>query len=172
MASTKKTTIKPISLGYRPVGSLDEVEYTPCMGLLKGWNLAQDAPDENNIDAEFYDVPWEVIRSGKPVVMNFDLVNYTLEEIAALTGGTYTAASSTVEESMDAATVVSAPDYEWKVTFQKGNRGLLIYKGSTVLTIKKDSDGALAYTAKVTAGIYNDGTKDHIYKIIGDPKTA
>ena len=172
MASTKKTTIKPISLGYRPVGSLDSVEYTTCMGLLKGFNMAQDAPDEQNVEAEFYDSPWAIIYTGKPIVMNLDLANYTLEEIKALSGATYTAADTTHDEILEGNTVATPSEFEWKVTFQKGNKGFVMYKGSTVITLKKDADGALVYTVKITSQVYNDGTTDHLYKIIGDPKTT
>lgn len=172
MASTKKTTIKPVSLGYRPVGSLDSVQYTTCMGLAKGFSITQDAPDEQAVDAEFYDSPFAYIYKGKPIVMNFDLVNYTLEEIKALFGGTYTAADATHDETLEGSTVATPSEFEWKVSFQHGNPDFIIYKGSTIGTIKKDADGAMAYTVKITSQVYNDGTKDLVYKILGDPKTA
>ena len=57
----KKTTLKPIKLEYRAVGSIDSVEYTSVMGLLNDFAVAQDKPNETNIDSEFYDSPWDII---------------------------------------------------------------------------------------------------------------
>ena len=56
----KKTTLKPIGLGYRNVGATTG-EYTKLMGVLKGLAIAQDDPDSTAIEGEFYDVPFDII---------------------------------------------------------------------------------------------------------------
>ena len=53
----KKTTLKTASLGYRAVGG--NGAYTPVMGVLKGLTISQDDPDATEIEAEFYDTPFE-----------------------------------------------------------------------------------------------------------------
>lgn len=168
MASTKKTTYKPISLGYRPVGSLDTVEYTACMGVLRGMTIAQDSPDETEIKSQFSPAPFAMIDEFKPLTMSFELVNYTLEEIKALFGGTYTAASSSAAETYVAPTDPAPVEKEWKVAFQRGNTALVILRGSTVATTKMDDNGALSYVVKITSLLADSG----YWKVIGDPKTA
>ena len=49
----KKTTLKPIGLGYRPVGSAASVEYTKFMGVLRGLTIAQDEPESTEIEAPY-----------------------------------------------------------------------------------------------------------------------
>lgn len=168
---TKRTTLKPISLGYRAVGSAAATEYTPLMGVLKGLSIAQDAPDSTEIEAEFYDAPFDIFYDGNPVTLTFELANYELSELPALFGGTYTAASgegsSAVPESYEGAASAFTSEHEWKLDFGRGNASLVIYKGLTIGTMKKDADGALNYTVTITALVYNDGTTDHMYKIIG-----
>lgn len=168
---TKRTTLKPISLGYRAVGAAAAAEYTPLMGVLKGLSIAQDAPDSTEIEAEFYDAPFDIFYDGNPVTLTFELANYELSELPALFGGTYTAASgegsSAVPESYEGAASAFTSEHEWKLDFGRGNASLVIYKGLTIGTMKKDADGALNYTVTITALVYNDGTTDHMYKIIG-----
>lgn len=175
MTTTKKTTIKPISLGYRAVGAITG-EYTPCMGVLKGLAIAQDDPDEQSIDAEFYDAPFDVYYTGKPIKATFELVNYKLEDLPALFGGTYTAATATNDELYVSAPAAFTSEHEWKLGFQKGNQALLIYRGLTIGTIKKDSDGALAYSVTITGLTADAGTDaitdDKMYGIVGDAKTG
>lgn len=157
---SKKTTLKPIALGYRAVGSSGA--YTSLMGVLKGLSLAQDEPDSTEIEAEFYDAPFDIIYQGNPVTMTFELANYDLSELPALFGGSYDVSTNTYEGAAAAHT----SEYEWKLDFGRGNSSLIIYKGLTVGTIKKDADGALNYSVTITALVYTDGNMvDHMYKI-------
>lgn len=157
----KRTTLKPISLGYRTVGATTG-DYTPFMGVLKGLTISQDEPDSTEIEAEFYDAPFDVIYNGNPVTFNFELANYDLSELPAIFGGTYDSTTGTYEGAASAFT----SEHEWKLDFQRGNQSLVIYRGLTVGTIKKDEDGALNYAVTITSLVYNDGTNDHMYKIV------
>jgi hypothetical protein len=160
---SKKTTLKAISLGYRPVGSQSSVAYTPLMGVLKGLTIGQDEPDSTEIEAEFFDAPFDILYEGNPVTFNFELANYDLSELPAIFGGEYDATHDTYEAAPSAYT----SEHEWKLTFQRGNNALVIYKGLTVGTVKKDEDGALNYAVTISSLVYNDGTDDHMYKIVG-----
>lgn len=159
----KKTTLKPISLGYRAVGATTG-DYTPLMGVLKGLTIGQDEPDSTEIEAEFYDAPFDIIYDGNPVTFNFELANYDLSELPAIFGGTYDSQTNTY----DAAPSAYTSEHEWKLDFQRGNQSLIIYKGLTVGTIKKDEDGALNYAVTISSLVYTDtDNHDHMYKIVG-----
>lgn len=162
---TKKTTVKPIGLGYRAVG--ESGDYTPLMGVLKGLTIGQDEPDSTEIEAEFYDAPFDIFYDGKPVTMTFELANYDLSELPALFGGSYDIATNTYEGATNAFT----SEHEWKLDFGRGNAALVIVRGLTVGTLKKDADGALNYAVTITALVYNDGTNDHMYKVVGANET-
>ena len=166
----KKTTLKPISMGYRTVGA-GTGDYTQVMGVLKGLAIAQDEPDSTEIEAEFYDSPFDIIYQGKPVTMTFELANYDLSELPNLFGGTATAATTTVNESYEGPTSAHTSEYEWKLDFGRGYNSLIIYKGLTVGTIKKDADGALNFSVTITSLVYTDTSVtpnvDPMYKIVG-----
>ena len=165
----KKTTLKPIGLGYRPVGSAASVEYTKFMGVLRGLTIEQDEPESTEIEAEFYDAPFDIFYQGNPVTMTFELANYDLSELSPIFGGTYTAGTSTTAEVYEGAPSAFTSEKEWKLDFGRGFGSLVIYKGLTVGTLKKDADGALNYSVTITALVYTDGSQvDHMYKIIGD----
>lgn len=157
----KKTTVKTASLGYRHVGSNED--YIPLMGVLRGLTIGQDEPESTEIEAEFYDAPFDIIYDGNPVTFTFELANYDLSELPALFGGSYDSATDTYEGAPNAYT----SEWEWKLEFQKGNKALVLYKGLTVGTIKKDEGGALNYAVTITALTYNDGADDHMYKLVG-----
>lgn len=157
----KKTTVKPISLGYRDVGS--NGAYTPLMGVLKGLTIGQDDPDSTEIEAEFYDVPFDIFYDGNPVTMSFELANYDLAELEPLFGGTYDATNNVYDGAVKAFT----SEHEWKLEFQRGNAYLIISRGLTIGTLKKDEDGALNYNVTITALIYDNGTTESMYKIGG-----
>ena len=165
---SKKTTVKPISLGYRNVGA-SSGEYTPLMGVLRGLTIGQDEPDSTEIEAEFYDSPFDIFYDGQPVTLTFELANYELSELPALFGGTYTAATQSDPEIYEGATSAFTSEHEWKLDFQRGYKSLIISRGLTIGTLKKDADGALNYAVTITALVYNDGTTDHMYKIAADP---
>lgn len=160
---SKKTTVKPISLGYRNVGATGD--YTMLMGVLKGLSIAQDEPGSTEIEAEFFDAPFDIIYQGNPVTMTFELANYDLSELPALFGGSV---DGDIYEGPNSA---FTSEHEWKLDFQRGNGALVIYKGLTVGTLKKDADGALNYNVTITALVYNDGEADHMYKILGSAGT-
>lgn len=153
----KETTVKPISLKYGKVG---DTPNTPLMGVLKGFVINQDTPDEQEISAEFYDTAFDIIRTGKPVVFEFELANYELSELTPLVGGEVDASGD-----YEAPVSVQTTEHSWEVAFQRGYAAVYIYKGLTAGTIKKDADGALNFSMKITSTVYNDGTKSHIYKI-------
>lgn len=165
----KKTTVKAISLGFRDVG--DDGEYTSLMGVLKGLTIGQDEPDSTEIEAEFYDSPFDIFYDGNPVTMTFELANYDLSELEDLFGGDYTAASgsgsSATPEEYEGAPNAYTSEHEWKLDFGRGHAALVIYRGLTIGTLKKDADGALNFSVTITALVYNDGTNDHMYKIEG-----
>lgn len=240
---TKKTTLKPIKLEYRAVGSADSAAYTAVMGLLNDFAIAQDSPDETNIESEFYDSPFDILYTGKPIKLTFTLVNYALEDLPALFGGTYTAATytsvlavtdtapttaaigdkyvgitskkiytATAANTWDAGatltadtayrsaadnklyvydgTTVAASDsikynekysgatsaytteWEWKITYQKGNKGMVLYRGKTAGTLKQENKGALGYSVTITSLVTGSNTDnasdDKMYDIIGE----
>lgn len=163
----KKTTVKPISLGYRNVGAATG-EYTSLMGVLKGLTIGQDDPDSTEIESEFYDAPFDIFYDGNPVTMTFELANYELSELPAIFGGTHSAGTAQAEEAYEGATNAYTSEHEWKLDFGRGYKSLIISRGLTIGTLKKDADGALNYNVTITALVYNDGTKDHMYKIVGE----
>lgn len=168
----KQTTLKAIALGYRPVGSEAQTEYTPLMGVLKGLSISQDEPDSTEIEAEFFDTPFDIEYQGNPVTFNFELANYDLAELPKIFGGEVSGTEAE-GQTYEAATGAYTTEWEWKLDFQRGNASLVIYKGLTVGTIKKDEDGALNYSVTITALNYTDEEgKEHNYKLVGRKKTA
>lgn len=161
----KRTTVKPSALSYRAVGGTGE--YTKLMGVLKGLTIAQDDPESTEIEAEFYDSPFDIFYDGNPVKFNFELANYDLAELPALFGGSVTAATASAADVYEAATNAYTTEWEWKLEFQRGNAELVLYRGLTIGTLKKDEDGALNFSVSITALNYNDGDTDHMYKIVG-----
>jgi len=158
-----KTTVKPISLGYRDVGSSGN--YRMLMGVLKGLTIGQDEPEATEIEAEFYDSPFDIFYDGNPVTMTFELANYTLDELPDLFGGAY----EQVDDEYDGEANVYTSEHEWKLDFSRGYASLVLYRGLTIGTIKKDADGALNFSVTITALIYEDGDESHMYKIVGAP---
>jgi len=160
-----KTTVKAISLKYGTVGS-DAT--TPLMGVLKGLVVGQDTPDATEIEAEFYDAPFDIFYDGKPVTMTFELANYALSDLTTLFGGSVDSSGD-----YDGAPNAYTTEHSWELEFQRGHKALYIYKGLTVGTIKKDADGALNYSVSITAMIHQTTTgegaqavtTDHMYKI-------
>lgn len=159
-----KTTVKAISLKYGTTGSTAS---TPLMGVLKGLSIGQDDPDSTEIEAEFYDAPFDIFYDGNPVTMTFELANYDLTELPALFGGSMS--SNDYEGAPNAYT----SEHSWQLDFGRGHASLYIYKGLTVGTIKKDADGALNFNVTITALVYTTGAGttqspyvDHMYKIV------
>lgn len=163
---SKKTTVKAISLGYRNVGG--DGEYTKLMGVLKGLSVGQDDPESTEIEAEFYDSPFDIFYDGNPVTMTFELANYDLAELPALFGGAIDA-----NDDYEGAANAFTSEHEWKLEFARGHASLVIYRGLTIGTIKKDADGALNFSVTITSLVYTDGEdNDHLYKIVGSGSSA
>ena len=161
------TTLKPIGLGYRTVGSSGA--YTRLMGVLKGLSIAQDEPTSTQIEAEFYDSPFDIFYEGNPVTLTFELANYELSELSPLFGGSAT--SGDYEGPVTATT----KEFEWKLDFGRGYASLVIYRGLTIGTLKKDAEGALNFSVTISSLVYTSGTGssavDHMYKIVA-PTTS
>lgn len=157
-----KTTVKAIALKYGDVAAAAPA--TRLMGVLRGLSIGQDEPESTEIEAEFFDSPFDIFYEGNPVTLTFELANYELSELPALFGGTYDAATNTYEGAANAFT----SDHSWELEFQRGHASLYIYDGLTIGTVKKDADGALNYSVTITALVYTDGQdQDHMYKIKG-----
>ena len=167
-----KTTVKAVSLAYGTTGG---AATTKLMGVLKGLSIGQDAPDSTEIEAEFYDSPFDIFYDGNPVTMTFELANYELSELPALFGGTYTPSESSNPETYEGATNAFTSEHSWQLDFGRGIAALYIYRGLTIGTIKKDADGALNYSVTITALVHTtgngDSTVDHMYKLIGRSAT-
>ena len=166
----KKTTVKAVALRYGDVGA-DAT--TPLMGVLKGLTVGQDEPDSTEIEAEFFDTPFDIFYDGNPVTLNFELANYDLTELPALFGG------SVSSDTYEGAASANTTEHSWQLEFGRGNFALYIYKGLTVGTIKKDEDGALNFSVTITALMHetttgtgeNAVTTQHMYKIVGTRPT-
>ena len=160
---SKKTTVKTAMLGYRAVGGSGN--YTKVSGVLKGLTIGQDEPDSTEIEAEFYDTPFDIFYDGNPVTFNFELANYDLAELPALFGG------SVSGDVYEGAAFAYTTEHSWQLEFGRGNYALYLYRGLTVGTIKKDEDGALNFAVTITALNHTTGTGaeavDHMYKIVG-----
>lgn len=163
-----KTTVKAVRLAYGTTGG-DAT--TKLMGVLKGLSIGQDAPESTEIEAEFYDSPFDIFYDGNPVTMTFELANYELSELPALFGGTYTPGESQKPETYEGAANAYTSEHSWQLDFGRGHAALYIYKGLTIGTIKKDADGALNYSVTITALVHTTGNGeeavDHMYKLVG-----
>lgn len=163
-----KTTVKAISLAYGEVGATAS---TNLMGVLKGLTIGQDEPDSTEIEAEFYDSPFDIFYDGNPVTMTFELANYDLSDLTALFGGTITSGTQGSPDEYEGAANAYTSEHSWQLNFGRGHAALYIYKGLTIGTIKKDADGALNFSVTITALVHTEGTgssaTDHMYKIVG-----
>ena len=163
----KKTTVKTAMLEYRDVAGSGA--YAKLSGVLKGLTIGQDEPDSNEIESEFFDAPFDILYDGNPVTLTFELANYDLSELPPLFGGEYDETTDTYDGAANAFT----SEHEWKLTFRRGNSALVLYRGLTVGTIKKDEDGALNYAVTITALNWTDGQEnEHMYKIVGSGSAA
>lgn len=167
---SKKTTVKSVALRYGAVG---EAATTPLMGVLRGLTVGQDEPDSTEIEAEFFDAPFDIIYDGNPVTFNFELANYDLTELPDLFGG------STKDDTFEGPAGAHTTEHSWQLEFGRGNFALYLYKGLTVGTIKKDEDGALNFSVTITALMHETTTgtgadavtTQHMYKIVGTKPT-
>jgi len=181
-ANNKNTTLKAVDLGYRDVktSSNDPGDYTSLSGVLRGLTITQDEPESTSIDAEFFDSPFYIEYTGNPVTINFELANYSLEELEDLIGGTRTAGTNASAEKFEAPVAITSVEKEWKLDFGVGFKSLIIHRGAFVATLKKDEDGALNYACTISSLIneYTEGTGDNavtvkrIYSIIGEKTSS
>lgn len=163
------TTLKAKMLSYRNVGATSG-SYTDVAGVLKGLTITQDEPESTSIDAEFSDSPFYIEYTGNPVTINFELANYSLNELTQLFGGTVS------NDIYEAPTQISSVEKQWKLDFGHGFNSLIIYKGQLVGTLKKDEDGALNYACSITSLMetYTEEgtTKYRTYAIVGPDQSG
>ena len=163
-----KTTVKAVSLKYGNVGGQAE---TPLMGVLKGLTIGQDEPEATEIEAEFFDSPFDIFYDGNPVTMTFELANYELSDLPNLFGGDVTTGTGGAADTYEAATNAYTSEHSWQLDFGRGHAALYIYKGLTIGTLKKDADGALNFSVTITALVHSvtegSTTTDHMYKLVG-----
>lgn len=159
-----KTTVKPISLAYRSVGSNNG--YAFLMGVLKGMSLGQDDGESVDIESQFFDSPFDVFYRGEPITLDFELANYDFDDLVSLFGGT-TSVDTDGKPIYDTIGNGYSSEWEWVLNFERGLSSILIYDGITVGTIKKDSDGALNYSVRISAVVWTDNQEvDHLYRIV------
>lgn len=125
MASQDLMTYKCKGLSYAEVGGGDSAEYTPLMGVLEGLTITQDAAEETPINAEFYDFPFDNVGTLGSYAIEFDLVKYKPEEIVAMEGGKYDAATGMYELPSSFQNVFK----QFKLEFYNGIEYLIIWKG-------------------------------------------
>lgn len=163
-----KTTVKLINFQYAPVRTAIETApttYTSCQGILKGLTLATADPDAKTIDSELFSNPFATVYQGKPIVMKFELVNFSLADLPPLVGGTYTAGTSGKADTYDAPNDITPTNHEWKVSFQSGLDSLIIFNGLTIGVAKKDADGAMSFSVTVTAQTLTIGSTNYSYRL-------
>ena len=167
MASNNNVTLKPAMLWYRGVGEdlkQSPESHTKLQGVLRGLTITQDEPESNSIDAEFFDSPFYIETTMNPITINFDWVDFTVDELVDLLGGVKTA-----DDGWMAPDSAVSPEKCWRLDFNIGHKALTLYRGQLTATLKKDEDGALAYACTITSLVetYKDNGEDksRLYKI-------
>ena len=160
----KLTTIKATSLAYRQVGTGGM--YSIVSGVLKGLSIIQDNADSTEIASETNDVPFDIFYKGKPISFNFELTNYELTDLPVLFGGHVEVNDETGNREYISRGNSFTSEFEWRITFAKGLQSLVIPRGQTIGTMKKDQDGALNFSITINSLVFhtNDG-KDVLYKL-------
>ena len=88
--------------------------------------------------------------------------------------GTNVATSDSIKynEKYSGATSAYTTEWEWKITYQKGNKGMVLYRGKTAGTLKQENKGALGYSVTITSLVAgsntDDASDDKMYDIIGE----
>jgi hypothetical protein len=155
MASQDLMTYKCKGLSYTDVGGGASAVYTPLMGVLEGLSITQDAAEETPIPAEFYDFPFDNVGTLGSYVIEFDLVKYKPEEIVAMEGGTFDAATGMYELPSSFQNVFK----QFKLEFYNGIDYLIIWKGK-VATNWSGSDlktAPVALHVRITALVDDNG---------------
>lgn len=125
MATQELLTYKCKSLGYAEVGAGAEASYTPLMGVLEGLSISQETASESAINGEFYDIPLDSVGTLGSYKIEFDLVKYKPEEIAAMEGGEFTASTGLYTMPSSFTNVYK----KFKLEFYNGIDYIVIYKG-------------------------------------------
>lgn len=155
MATQDLLTYKCKSLGYAEVGAGAEASYTPLMGVLEGLSISQETASESAINGEFYDTPLDSVGTLGSYKIEFDLVKYKPEEIAAMEGGEFTASTGLYTMPSSFTNVYK----QFKLEFYNGIDYIVIYKGK----VATNWDGTDLKTAPlklhiaITAIVDNDG---------------
>ena len=152
MATQDLLTYKCKSLGYADVGAGAEASYTPLMGVLEGLSISQEAASESAINGEFYDTPLDSVGTLGSYKIEFDLVKYKPEEIAAMEGGQFTPSTGMYTMPSSFTNVYK----QFKLEFYNGIDYIVIYKGKIVKIIKY----SLFYA------VQNNETADNLVRII------
>lgn len=125
MATQDLLTYKCKSLSYAEIGASAEAPYTPLMGVLEGLSISQEAASESTINGEFYDTPLDSVGILGSYKIEFDLVKYKPEEIAAMEGGKFTASTGLYTMPSSFTNVYK----KFKLEFYNGIDYIVIYKG-------------------------------------------
>ena len=141
----KKITAQPVKLRFRDVAGTGA--FTEVMGLLKGMSGSQDAPSVTDILMQFYDSPALSIAKGNPFKLSLELIQYDLEELPTLIGGTYDA----VGKKYTPAATVPMIFKEFVIDFGTGNAAFVIYNGQVISNINMPDDAALGIQISITA---------------------
>lgn len=155
MATQDLLTYKCKSLGYAEVGAGAEASYISLKGVLEGLSISQENASENAINGEFYDTPLDIVGTLGSYKIEFDLVKYKPEEIAAMEGGEFTAATGLYTMPSSFTHVYK----QFKLEFNNGIDNIVIYKGK----VTTNWDGTDLKTAPlklhivITALVDNDG---------------
>lgn len=155
MATQDLLTYKCKSLSYAEVGAGAKASYTLLMGVLEGLSISQETASESAINGEFYDTPLDSVGTLGSYKIEFDLVKYKPEEIVAMEGGVFTAATGLYTMPSSFTNVYK----QFKLEFYNGIDYIVIYKGK----VATNWDGTDLKTAPlklhiaITALVGNDG---------------
>lgn len=155
MATQDLLTYKCKSLGYANVGASAEAPYTLLMGVLEGLQISQEAASESAINGEFYETPLDSVGTLGSYKIEFDLVKYKPEEIAAMEGGEFSPSTGMYTLPSSFTNVYK----KFKLEFHNGIDYIVIYKGK----IATNWDGTDLKTAPlklhiaITALVDDDG---------------
>lgn len=125
MVTQDLLTYKCKSLSYAEVGTSAEASHTPLMGVLEGLSISQETASESAINGEFYDIPLDSVGTLGSYKIEFDLVKYKPEDIAAMEGGTFDSSTGLYTMPSSFTNVYK----QFKLEFYNGIDYIIIYKG-------------------------------------------
>lgn len=124
MAIQELMTYKAKSLGMAKVGEVNPT-YEYLDGVMYSMTIAQDAPEETPIEAEFTDTPLDTIDTLAQYTIEFDLAKYNPEQIVALEGGVYNPSTGLY----DLPTSAQKIEKQIRIDFWNGLEYILVHKG-------------------------------------------